>query len=61
MAIIVINLPGNKYSIDEISSWQLSTMKHLGVRLSFHCLTIDNASVMASVVSSCMANEATIW
>ena len=54
-------LPGKLQEIAWISSSQLSTMNAFGFQLSFHERKIDNASVIAAVVSSCTANEPTTW
>ena len=51
--------PGKTVSIDVISSSQLSTMKDFGERLGFQFFKIPSASVIAAVVSSCTANDAT--
>ena len=52
-------LPGKTISIDVIYSSQLSTMKDFSERLGFQFFKIPSASVIAAVVSSCTANDAT--
>ena len=53
-------LPGKTVSIDVISSSQLSAMKDFGERFGFQFFKIPSPSVIAAVVSSCTANDATI-
>lgn len=55
------DLRWNNCEIDLISSSQLSTIKHVGCHSGFHLLTIPKASLIATVVSSWIQNDATIW